>query len=460
MLNKKPILLLIMGICFISMSLVAESPQKFFIQAKWKTKKILAKPTPENALRIPEISEITGSPEDIAKKIQEKGLKLNFVAYPSGQKTKMQSTAILCFDKNHLYALLSGEQSAEYKLKANKQVKESGHIWQDDNFEMFVDPFLSRNEYIHFIVNPIAEVYDNQCLIKMIPDPKATDQSELLPKLEGDIAYSAKATIKTIKKKGEWSVLFKVPFASFGLDSAPLGQPWGFNFCHTNREIKELSQWKVTSGGLGFHTPSKFGVLIFGNSQPPISTTFSMDLAGYGENIIAVKTASSKPEKAHFSVSTSASSAKTEKNLDIPKGTGVQDVPFNVPWDAKGKCKITANLKLNKELCGFFIQNVILNSPLKLTIPLKEIYTSDSEITGLVKLFLGEESLKQAKIRFSVGGKSTELYKLDGNLLYFGINSQGLSPGKHTIAVELLVKDKSVAKQSITINVTEAPFEF
>jgi hypothetical protein len=459
MLNKKTILTITVT-CFMSLIIVAASPQKFFTQTKWKMKKIPAKPTPENALRIPEISVMQGSLANMVKKIKAKGLKLDFVAYPNGQQTKMKSSAILCFDKNNLYALLSGEQSPECKLKANRQEKESGHIWQDDNFEMFIDPFLSRNEYVHFIVNPLAEVYDAKCLIKMIPDPKAVDQSELMPKLESDITHSAKAIVKTLKGKSHWSALITIPFASFGLDSAPLGQPWGFNFCHTNREIKELSQWKVTSGGLGFHTPSKFGVLIFGNSKPPISTTFSMEVAGYGENVIAIKTASKKPHKALFTVKTNNSTLKTTKQLNIPQGKAIHYVPLNIPWDATGKCKITANLQLNKTLCGFFIQNITLKSPLELSIPLKEIYTSDSQINGLIKLFLGAASIKQAKIRISAGGKSTELTKLDGNILYFGINLQDMPLGKQTIAVELLVKNKSVAKKSTTINIMKAPFSF
>lgn len=459
MLNKKTIST-IFGACFISLALFAETQNKFFTHTKWRMLKIAVKPTPAHALRIPEVPGMNGATADMAKKIKRKGLKLPFVAYPNGGILKMPSSAYICFDKTNLYAYLTGKQSIDYTLKANKQVKESGQIWRDDNFEMFVDPFISQSEYVHFIVNPISEMYDAQCLIKMVSDPKAADQSELTPKLESNIGYSSGAKVKAIKGNGEWSVLFIVPFSSFGLDSAPLGQPWGFNFCHTNREITELSQWKVTSGGLGFNTPSKYGVLIFGDSKPPVPTTFSMNVAGYGENIITMRCDSPKTVNSAISISTSVSKVKTEKKITLPKGRSVNKISFNVPWNAKGKCKITANLKVNDQLTGFYIQNLELDSPFKLSIPLREIYTTDKEILGSVKLFLGEKTLKQAKLRLSLNNKSVELLKIEGNLLSFGINSQGMKPGKHTIVLKLIVGEKCVCERSVDINVMDSPFGF
>lgn len=131
-----------------------------------------------------------------------------------------------------------------------------------------------------------------------------------------------------------------------------------------------------------------------------------------------------------------------------------------MPWNSKGKCKITANLKVDDQLTGFYIQNLELDSPFKLSIPLREIYTSDKKIMGSVKLFLGERTLKQAKLRLSLNNKSVVLSKIEGNLLSFGINSQGMKPGKHTIIMELIVGGKCVSEKRVEINVMDSPFAF
>jgi hypothetical protein len=112
------------------------------------------------------------------------------------------------------------------------------------------------------------------------------------------------------------------------------------------------------------------------------------------------------------------------------------------------------------ELSGFFIQNINLRSPYELSIPLKEIYTSDREIAGSLKFALGDESLKKAGLKISIGGKSTVISKLKGNLLEFGLSPKELKPGDQILSLELTVDGKIVKQSKVKIHILDSPFGF
>lgn len=457
---NKTIVFIVSAILAVCASQLVEAGDGLLVKENWKLMELPVKFVPADALSIPEIKSVKkGSEIDFAA-IERGGLKLSLITYPNGGVPRMPTTAFVCFDDANLYLMMTARQSNKYKLRANKQEKESAHIWYDDNFELFVDPFLSRSEYAHFIVNPLGEMYDAWCLIKMVPDPKGVDQSELIPQLFSDLSYSSGTKVNTRSEPGKWSALFTVPFSSLGLRSAPLGQPWGFNFCHSNRENKELSEWKLTRGGLGFHTPSKYGALIFGRKTPPVSAKFAMKVAGYGDNVIILRTTAPKAIEAVVSVSSSLGKKRVSKRVALRKGENVDKVSFKIPWKASGKCKIAADLKVGDELAGFFIQNINLKAPFELSLPLREIYSSDKEIAGSIKFALGGSSMAKAKLKISLGGKSAEIAKLKGNLLEFGISPKGLQPGNHVLKLDLIVDGETVRESTVEIHVLDSPFGF
>jgi hypothetical protein len=462
--NKKVIFLAAMILGF------AANADEFFKKQDWKTIKEVSKPPPKKAQYIPEINSLPESLKDKIETIESKGLKLEFVTYPSGQSTKMKSCANIAFDSKNLYVELEGEQGKDYKLRATHQEKETAHIWYDDNFEAFIDPFLSRNEYAHFIVNPLAESYQAQCFIKMIPDPKAADQSVMTSKLESDISYSSGAKTEVFNEKRKWAILLSIPFSSFGINAPPLGQAWGFNFCHTNREIKELSQWKVTSGDLGFHTPEKYGVLIFGDKKPCVESEFSWSVPGYGKNSMTIKSKNpSSPLDATASFSLTQKGRKTislaEKKFQIGTGATENKVSFSIPFDINGKFKIAARLAGKDETMGYFLKNMTLETPMTMSAPLTQIYTSDSSIKGSLKLFLGNEELKKAILRFEISQedkiiKTQTIKKLPGNYLEFAIFTKGLNQGTYKLVSALEIDGKTVKSSKIKFEILEAPFPF
>lgn len=463
--NKKLIFFAALAFAFVA------NADDFFKKQEWKTIKETPKPTPDGAQYIPEIKAPSDDKlKEKIKEIKDKGLKLDFVTYPSGQATKMKSSAYLAFDRKNLYAFLEGEQGKDYKLKANTYEKETAHIWYDDNFEAFIDPFLSRNEYMHFIVNPLGEAYEAQCFIKMVADPKAADQSVLTPKLESDMSYDSGAKIEALKEKGKWAVLLSIPFSSFGISAPPLGQAWGFNFCHTNREISELSQWKVTNGGLGFHTPEKYGPLIFGRKKPPVKSGFSWSVAGYGKNILTLKTDNpSQKIKATALVSLIQKGKKpielTKKEILIGSGKSENKLSFQIPFDLRGKFKIAARISKGNETVGYFLKTMTLEIPETLSTPLTQIYTSDNSIKGSLKLFLGNADLADAVLTFEVqqNGKSLRsetIKKLSGNYLKFAISTKDLKPGSYTLKSTLLIDGKTIGEAKVDFEILESPFPF
>ena len=464
MLNK--IIFTIAGTVFLISGAFAADNQKFFSSIEWKKVTEQEIQIPKDIQSIPEISSMPSSPEERMKILEQKGLHFEYQTYPNVMKPQMATNAYIGFDKKNLYMAIKGEKSEKYKLQEYMPESETPKIWSDDNFEIFIDPFLSRNEFYQMIINPLGATYDSKCIEEMIADPKAANPSELIPRISADMNYSSGIKVKVLKENKSWTAIVEIPFSGFGLEAAPAGEAWGFNFCHSNRENKELSQWKVTPGN--FLNPRNFGTLRFGEKKKSITASFSLPLAGYGENIIHLSTTTENAIKCSSKTSVKDTSGKTlEKNdkmLHLAKGSITTELKFKIPFDEKGKFSITSILQEGENTCGYFLKNIILTKPAVLAIPLKEIYSSDKEMKGSLRLFLGEAELAKVKLKISITGKNfsknTVFDKVQGNALCFEIITEGLKSGDYELTVNLMSDGKLIASEKENFSVMEAPFAF
>jgi hypothetical protein len=142
-------------------------------------------------------------------------------------------------------------------------------FWEEEVVEMFITP-KPLNKYFELQWNPLGGVFD--AIITNTIDSKGVSRA-----FEGDWSFTAKGMKSAVKLKGTpnnsdnkdefWQVEVMVPFADLGQTSPKAGDVWRGNFYRFNRTkglpVEQLS-WSPTLLP-GFHQPTRFGFLEFGN---------------------------------------------------------------------------------------------------------------------------------------------------------------------------------------------------
>ncbi|NOY80357.1 MAG: hypothetical protein GXP31_05050 [Kiritimatiellaeota bacterium] len=447
----------------------ASAPLQY--QATWRRLPAPAVPSPRAVRSLPHLSNLSQSTTAIVQALREHCLELNFVTYPNGDVPAAPGTAWVGFSDTHFLAVIEGRKGPDYALTAHRQGKENPHIWYDDNFEVFVDPFLSRSDYVHFIVNPLGDVYDARCRIRQVPDPKAADGTEMMAVVRSDMSYTSGAAVSVVRTRTRWTVLFRLPFSAFGLGSAPVGQIWGFNFCRTNRENGELTQWCPTPGDRGFHQPGKFGALRFGLAREQCDVRFAIPFFGFGRNAVAVTFANPSAAAVHLewrvrlTDATAAGTVLDEHSGGFRLEAGgrrTQRLPFAVPFQFRGQCRVTVEVTADSTPVGCFVRYFTLGAPLAWALPLTQIYTTDPYIEANLRVALGEEELNGGDTPLTVrltgpaGARRERFVRLRGNLLSLRLSTRGLTPGRYTLRADY--GGRAACTQRF--DVVPAPFDF
>ncbi len=125
-----------------------------------------------------------------------------------------------------------------------------GAVWEDDAFEVFLDPGHTHKGYYQFIINAAGTVYDSYIR---------------------DASWSAAdLTVRTAQDASGWAGVMAVPFAAFGAPPAD-GVDWAANFGVDRTPGQRPDRgWEFEGPNLtwapvsaGFHEPAAFGHLRF-----------------------------------------------------------------------------------------------------------------------------------------------------------------------------------------------------
>ncbi|MFH0796374.1 MAG: carbohydrate-binding family 9-like protein [Candidatus Omnitrophota bacterium] len=423
----------------------------------------------EDVIVIQPVDAMLQDPARIMKAINVSGTKFSpFMTHPFGTKPAFGSEADLLFDRNYLYVYLEAEKEPGYRLKATKFDKDTTFAWYDDNFEIFIDPFASRSEYFHFIINSLGYIFDEKCFEKIGIDPAGTSLTDTIACIEHDIEWKAEGT-KAWTQSGEkkWSALVRIPFTSFGLQEVSLYSVWGLNLCHTNWFNKELSQWRVTKRN--FHQPAGFGNIMFGKQDEETEVSFRAPLIGYGNNVLHLvvnNRGQGKTGKVEVTV-TDANGKKISEREQVfqlrPDRKSKEEITYSIPGESGRDIYVTASVSIGNRKIGYFIRRVQLGGLMEFKMGRDVFFTDDIEIPGRIKLDIGERSLDKISLVVEAGSKKkiycSRIERLGGNLLQFGINTKLLSVGEWYVEVSAMDGNKEIARQRYPITLV-APPEF
>lgn len=199
---------------------------------------------------------------DLSDIVWQKAPSATLELINSGGKVKNEyvSTAWACYDSEFIYvAFLNGEPNPKKITTAVKA--HDGGTWNDDENELFIEPnHVGAKPYFHIMINAA----------------NVTEDAENGGKENAWEPKSLKSATKIRDK--DWILELKISFDDLNIKGgAPVGKSWGWNFNrHIVSGVDIWTGWSET--GPSFHTPNRFGDLIFSDEELAVSPTGKMTM--------------------------------------------------------------------------------------------------------------------------------------------------------------------------------------
>ncbi len=182
-----------------------------------------------------------------------------------GSGPEREKTAVrIWYDDSALYL---GWTCTDADIQATFTARDS-KFWEEEVVEFFVTAG-PLDRYFELQWNPLGGVFDATISNKM-------DQRGVSTNFTGDWSFTAKGIKSAVKLKGTpsnssdkdelWQAEVMIPFADLGEGTPKPNAVWRANFYRFNRtkgQSPELLSWSPTLLP-GFHQPSRFGYLEFG----------------------------------------------------------------------------------------------------------------------------------------------------------------------------------------------------
>ncbi len=290
--------------------------------------------------------EIDGNINDSCWK-NASSLKLELVE--PGKKIRFPTQVKICYDKNALY--ISARQFIPEGGKLTATVKtHDGPVWEDDCFEVFLDPHHTHTEAYHLIVNVLGTKFESSTV-----SGKGWD-----------------GLWKASTKKGNnfWDVEIAIPYSSLGVVSPEAGTSWGFNikriFYGGSKKIVEHTGWST----LNHKGIRDFGDLVFcsSSSSPHLLRNVEVYIpkAGIFKIIFPVEDFKGSMV-ANLSISLPGEKRNVEKKVNIPSGSEKGVIENIISVKEKGNAKLFLSLLDEKEenLLGYISGSFPVSPPVK-----------------------------------------------------------------------------------------------
>ena len=176
----------------------------------------------------------------------------------NGVKAKKKSNAYMVYDNNAIYVGFQRFDKDLDSIKADTKNRD-GNVWEDDEFELFIDVDHDHATYWQIAVNPNNAVWD--CY-----NPGGGCDGANNLKTEPQTAVS-------LGVKEDWFAEIKIPLKDLDVKETPkAGTIWGINFA--GHVLTGLDEWVTWSDiGASFHVPAGFGNGTFSSKSASVSSS-------------------------------------------------------------------------------------------------------------------------------------------------------------------------------------------
>ncbi len=359
--------------------------------------------------------------------------KIDFKGY-SDRKNAVR----FLFDDKNLYIACTGEISSWQDWLASNRDHDAG-AWEDESFEIFIDPGRTQKDYYHFIVNAVGSTQEG----------KGWDDRNYNPKYEAKAGHDDKS----------YTVEVAIPWEALDLKAAPKdGDVWGINVCRNDKELKETSSVRPVNNT--FHDAKSFAEIQFGPAPQVYLDNFSFDQIVKGDNVLKFRAYGKAVEgtKALLFV------AHPEDMVEVPLNSkGVTELPFKL--NVSGTTKLMLVLVKDDKKLNTYEFEVMLYED-RLVLPVTggpDFYEGTPSIDLRLDVRLPEQLLagKSVKVALKQGGmvlRGGAVSKLPGSYLAMPMDISKLPIGHYELQVLLINNGMLMQETTQPLNIIKSPY--
>ncbi len=373
------------------------------------------------------------------------------------------------WDAEYLYFAVRLQREPGTELRVNTREDENSAIWEDDEIEVFLDPFNAGTEYFQLIINSEGFLFDAQHNYRLVPDPGGAGPGDMKLQRESDDTWASGLVREIAIEDDYWTAEMAVPLQSLGLTGAPAGHSLGFNITSADWDTEEYTCLSPTSD---WHDPLQFGVLVLGQPRVAVSD-LTLGNVGAGSNMFSARVKDLTGADADYTLAltliTDAGSVRATKDFSLPAGERERPMLTFQPrgngspqgeWsaeieivDAAGRSAFAARRE------GVFLQ------PLSLTLGSHATFTDGRPIAVAARLGLGSMTARSvtvtALLRDQAGRvvADHELGRPHGSIINAWMPVDELAPGTYTLELVAGRDDKRIGRAAQTLRVAASPFE-
>jgi len=217
----------------------------------------------------------------------------------SGQISPIQINVYITYDDKNLYFCFISPFS---ELKKEILIHD-GQIWNDDALEIFLDPRKKEAPYYHFVGN-------------------ANDAQYEAKGSHSGVGWNGDWKLKSSIKDRKWIAEIAIPFSELKSQTPRDGDVWGFNVCRDSKDPYDWLSW--ASGGGGYHSPERFGKMVFKENGPIVKISSFGNLSSgeisFDGSICAKNSQSAKLEWAVKDMDTEGNLCQNTEGLILEAG--------------------------------------------------------------------------------------------------------------------------------------------
>ncbi|MCD6359518.1 MAG: carbohydrate-binding family 9-like protein [Armatimonadetes bacterium] len=380
------------------------------------------------------------------------------------------------WDADNLYFAVRLQREPGTELRVNTRENDNGKIWEDDEIEVFLDPFNTGTEYFQIIINSEGFLFDARHNLVLVPDPGAAGPGEMKLERVSDRKWSSELRRAVNIEDEWWTAEMAVPLRALGLAGASAGHSLGFNITSADWDTGEYTCLSPTSN---WHDPLQFGVLALGRPRVEV-TDLTLGNVGAGGNLLRARVRDLTGEGGSYTLvvtfTTDAGRVTSRREFTLePDRSRRVSVRFR-PWgtssmtgDWSRMCR--GSWRADIEIVGddgrrvYMTRRVGTFAPL-LTLDLSSsaTFTGGRPVKVAARLGLGSSTARSAVLTARLTDergrvmREHQIGRAGGAVMSAWLPVDDLAPGTYTLELVAGLHEHRIARATETLRVASSPW--
>ncbi len=369
------------------------------------------------------------------------------------------------YDDQFLYLGVKLAREPGTQLRVLTHQPDNPRIWNDDELEVFLDPFNTGTEYYQLIMNSEGVLFDAAHSYKVVPDPGGVGPTDTKLERETEVAWSS-GLVRAVAIHDEyWSAEMALPLRSIGLSGAPAGHSVGFNITSADWDTDEYTCLSPTSD---WHDPHQFGLLALGEPRLRVEEV-QLGRVGQGKNLLRARVADLSGEAGAYTLALTLTTqdGRTDRKSEFAlEAGGAQTVGmvFEVP-SAEGRWELDMRILDARGRPVYAARRAgALREPMVVGLKSHATFTDGRPVMVAARLGVGSMTAQrlnlEAQLLDSAGRvvATQDLGPPRGANLTAWLPVEDLQPGVYRLQVTAVSNGKVVAQAEDVLRVGASPF--